>query len=179
MNRNMLFKLLGVSFVTFTLAFGATRMPETKVERDAKKTMQSMLASVQDVRVQSDQLVSLTRNTLYDPQAYAYQMEMIKSDFNHINRNLQALESERASLAPWQTRTIDAIVPMLKNASEGDTNAIAYFNANQHNLTAPSFRSDAKQIYVNSSQAGKRLDQSLKLARLHSEAAHITSEIAS
>lgn len=176
MNRT-LFKTLGAAVATLSLAFGGVKAAESKVEKESRRTLESMLVSVNQIRTEADQLVGFTKNSLADRQLHAAQMEMIKSNFDMVNRNLQALDRERPSLAPWEVQALEQVVPLLKDAADADTKAIQYFNENPLNLTALSYRNYAEQIYDDASRADAKLGESLKLAKLRHEVAHVTAEM--
>ena len=56
MNRT-LFKTLGAAVATLSLAFGGVKSAETKAEKESRRTLESMLVSVNEIRTEADQLV--------------------------------------------------------------------------------------------------------------------------
>lgn len=171
-------KVLGASMLTFALALGGSMSPQQKVVKESRQTLESMLDSVGQVRAEASRLLALTRSTLNDPESYASQMEMIKGNFNVLNRELQSLQKDRASLAPWEQKTLDEVVPLLKETSEATTKAIDYYNQHRNDLISPTYRAEADQIYTHAVQADQKLGESLKLAKLRHEQARVKAELA-
>lgn len=172
-------KVLGASVLTLAFALGGTMSPDQKVVKESRQTLESMLDSVGQVRAEASRLLALTRSSLNDPESYASQMDMIKDNFNVLNRELQTLQKDRAHLAPWEQKTLDQVVPLLKETSEATTKAIDYYNQHRNNLISPTYRAEADQIYEHAVQADQKLGESLKLAKLRHEEARVKAEMTS
>src|SRR5262245_37286502 len=51
------------------------------------------------------------------PESHLEGLDLMKSDINRIGKDLSRLEAQRESLAPWETKALGQILPLMSDAA--------------------------------------------------------------
>lgn len=136
-------------------------------EQEATKTINELQQQAAALADHSDELRQLVANNQSSWQSQLSQLDTLKEEINRMGRELQALESERDSLSPWQVQTIDRAHPLLKEAATNTGEAIDYFNDNKGHLWTPEYREYIKNVWTDTEQISHTLKNSVTLAKVH------------
>jgi DNA repair exonuclease SbcCD ATPase subunit len=135
--------------------------------QEATKTISELQEQASKLADHSDELRQLIGNNQSSWQSQLLQLDTLKDEINRMGRELQALESERDSLSPWQVQAIDRAHPLLKEAATNTEQAIDYFNDNKGHLWTPEYRGYIKSVWTDSDQISHTLKNSVTLAKTH------------
>lgn len=137
-------------------------------------TSGSALAMLHDVAgrarhiaLDAGDLDSVERNQQVLEASFLRDFELIKDEINHAGSELRQLETERASLEPWQRHALDRIEPLFASMARDETHLIEFYNEHHPYLVDPEFKSSIDQLYQESGEAATILTNYLKLAKLH------------
>ncbi|HTZ60264.1 MAG TPA: hypothetical protein VMB49_19280 [Acidobacteriaceae bacterium] len=126
--RPLLACFLIASFLIFTRPAMAIRNAENQDVR-ALLSLASQQASALDY--DADQMQSLLRNDV-SWQTHGAMLASVKEHVNQLSRTMAKLQTERSEASTWQQRSIDRVMPLLRELSENTTAAIEHINANQN-----------------------------------------------
>lgn len=101
---------------------------------------------LQDIRSLSAQLADDTHALeLYSKQkqldwrSHAYQLRQIRNHINAMGEKLGRLQAIHSTIAPWQQKAVDRVVPSAQALAAHTEAAIAYLNEQRDKLWMPSY----------------------------------------
>lgn len=88
-----------------------------------------------------------------------------RDDINTAGKELRRLESERASLEPWEQQALDQVEPLFVSLAKNGTKLIEIYNEHRPYLQDPNYKQLVNQVRADSSQAARLLDNYFKLEK--------------
>ena len=147
------------------------------VEQEATRTIIELQEQATAIADHSDDLRQLISSNESSSESQRWELDTLKYEINHMGRKLQALESERDSLSPWQVQAIDRAHPLLKEVAAKTEQAIDYFNDNKGHLWTPEYREYIKNIWSESDQMSHALKNSVTLAKVRDREQRLTHSV--
>lgn len=145
-------------------AQGAPRVKNESPSRQAEKILASVDASAQEIAETADKLNGEAIHQR-DAEAHLDGLQTLRTDINKIGDELRTLEAERSSLAPWEAKALDEVLPLLHDAAVNADQAIQTYNSERAHLFASSYMEDTEKISQDTNKAATLLRDSLKLAK--------------
>jgi hypothetical protein len=97
-------------------------------------------------------------------QTHADQLRLAKEHINAIGDRLKSLQAIRSTVAPWQQKAIDSIVPVAVQLAARTEAAIGHLNENRNHLFAPEYKDHLTTIADHSDQLKQSVNIFLELA---------------
>jgi hypothetical protein len=147
---------------------GTITVADLARETAAKKTLTRAQASAGAVADEADQL-RRGANSMFSLDSHRDKLTALKGKVNRMGQEINSLQAERESLAPWEQQAIDDILPLLRATAENTESAIEYFNEHGDRLWMETYRDYADHIWRGSDQIAKILKNYLKYDRLRDQ----------
>jgi len=103
-------------------------------------------------------------------------LDLLREDVNKAGRELQLLGTERESLAEWESRAFDEVLPRMQDIAANTEKAIEAYNSNRNHLWTTSFPEETAKIFEDAKQAKEMLDGYLKLAAVREQEQRLLSK---
>ena len=136
---------------------------------------------------QIDRLSSGLAEQAYDLEMFAQQnrdaeshlegLDLMKDDINQIGKDLSHLESERASLAPWEAKAVDQIFPLMSDAASKAQSAIETYDSGRQHLWATSYPADTESVSSDAGKVASILHDYLKLKQARESETRIEQDL--
>lgn len=102
-------------------------------------------------------------------------LNQVRDEVNRVGRELDVLQAERGSLAPWQAAAVDQVAPVMHSVAMESTDAIRTFNSDSTKLYASNYAIETDQISKDADKANSLLHGDIKLASLRATENRLTT----
>jgi len=143
-------------------AWAAAGQKNQSLPADARTALRDVGDWASDIAEDAFHLDNLAL-TQRDPRGHLDGLEAIRDDVNHIGAALQALDQERASLAPWEAKALDDAMPLMRQVADRAQKAIETFRSDPTRLWANSYIGDMEEIAKDADRVATELHDYLKL----------------
>lgn len=101
-----------------------------------------------------------------DPGGQMEYLDILRVDINKIGSDLKALEAERDSLAPWETKALDQILPLMQDAASNTEKATEIYNSDRQHLWTTAYVGDTERVSQDTEKVATLLHDYLKLEKM-------------
>lgn len=130
----------------------------------SRETLREIEDNARRIANDAETIDALTRDEHPLSQGTLPYLESMRERINRAGRQLRALDAGRASLLPWEQRTLDQVVPLLADAARAETQAIEYWNANRIRPMGAEFRDSLTRLESDTARAARIISDHFKLA---------------
>ena len=159
--------------ISITLASLIAFSQFASAESGIRETLRDIDHHAMVVADEADELSLLSANTMYSADAHLHRLVTVKDEVNRMVSEINRLEAERTTLAPWERQAVDKALPLVNDAAVEAGKAIQYFDANRNQLWTGQYREYASEIRKDSEQIAKTLRDYLKYERVSEEEQHL------
>ncbi|MEO8126664.1 MAG: hypothetical protein ABI822_06190 [Bryobacteraceae bacterium] len=165
---------VSITLASFVALLSTTQITTAKPNdstavRRAEKALTKIDQRAGVVAGEADELSHLGLNTQYSPDLHRIKLEVVRGEVNHMVREVNRLEAERESLAPWERQALDKTLPALNEAATEARKAIEYFDANRNLLWTGEYREDTNGIRKASEEIARSLRVYLQFEKVSGE----------
>lgn len=139
MNRTCF--MAAAAVVLWTLTPGAASAKANTTAARAEVTLEEIGTRSADVAAIMDELSGESAQQL-SRDSHAAGLDSVKEMINKIGRDLQTLDAERDSLAPWEVNALSQVLPLMRDAADHVSNAIKMLSSEPGHLWGTSYSSD-------------------------------------
>jgi predicted transcriptional regulator len=158
MNRRYFPAAAILMLAALPLAHGAAKPAEDA--RTKLKEIDAMSANVSD---EAFHLNAMAQSQM-DPRSHLERLDAVKEEVNQIGRELQSLEAERDSLAPWQVQALAETTELMHQVADHAEKAIQTFQTDRQHLWATPYVAETEAISGEAARVSTLLHNALKLA---------------
>jgi chromosome segregation ATPase len=158
------------SAMLFTAAFSQARSAgategATVLIKDGRATLRQIEAKAADAASEAGKLEQASRAASLSWQTHSDFLGEISEDINRMGKEIDHLEFEQESLAPWEREALVKAAPLLKDAASNTDQAIGFLKGNITSLwwASETYRGYAEKIDEDCAQAAKLLRDYLQL----------------
>lgn len=108
---------------------------------------------------------TIQSNRISDVVLERQQLNELRSSVNQMAHYVEALDNDRANLAPWETSALNQVTPILQHAASTLSRAIEYSNQNPTWAVSPINLGYANSLEKDMHQIRKTVDEYLNLAK--------------
>jgi hypothetical protein len=108
---------------------------------------------------------TIQANRISDVVLERQELNQLRASVNQMAHHLEALDNDRANLAPWETAALNQVTPILQHAASTLTRAIEYSNQNPTWAVSPINLGYANSLEKDMHQIHKTVDEYLNLAK--------------
>jgi hypothetical protein len=150
------------SLIAFAPHASARTASTASVAQEAEETLKEMKGLATVAEGEATHLELYSRSGSASPDLHFVPLWQLKAEINKMENDITTLETERASLAPWEAQAIDRVLPLLNDAATNTENATKYFNANRNYLWNPDYARFAQAVRRDTDQVARTLKDYLK-----------------
>lgn len=149
-----------------------------KAKAPTAKDAQSTLERIDQQSAEISDNAFLMNLAIDQTDNFQYQSDLLgqlREQVNQVGRELDVLQAERGSLAPWEAAAVDQVMPVMHSVAMESTEAINTFNANSGKLFASNYGIETNEISNDADRAQTLLHDDIKLANLRTTEARLTT----
>lgn len=154
-----------------TAALNQATAPSAKDAISTLKLIDQQSAEISNNAFLMNEAVDRTNDFDYQSDLLA----QVRDEVNRVGRELDVLQAERGSLAPWEAAAIDQVAPVMHSVAMESTDAIRTFNSNSNKLYASNYAIETNQISKDADKANALLHDEIKLASLRATENRLTT----
>jgi len=149
------------SALLFTATFSQAR--SIRAANEPRAALRQTEADALKAASDAEDLERARQNILTNETDMEFLMQ-IDDDIHRLGKDVAHLESEQASLTPWEREALMKAVPLLRDAASNADQAVLFLKGNvAPTWTSKAFQSNTEKIQAGFAQAAKLLRNYLKL----------------
>jgi hypothetical protein len=173
---NYLLAAAGVALCCMAQAYAAPKVKAQSPSDEAEATLEQIgvwSATVSDTAFQLNEMALQQM----DPLGQIEDLDTMKIDINSIGKDLQALDAERDSLAAWETKALDQVLPLMQDAARNAQKATLIYNSDRQRLWATPYLDDTERVSRDTEKVATLLHDYLKLEKTQAKELQIEQDL--
>ena len=149
----------------------------TPAQESARMTLENIQESASVASDNGFKFKMYSRTYSMSSQTYAAVLNRIRDEVNAMGHETPQLTDEQSTLAPWERKALNDVLPLLRQTADGTEHAIALFEDNPQRLWMHPFYSETERITRETSNIARTLNSYLKHEHAREEEQHFASSI--
>lgn len=161
---------------SMSLVQAAPKLKTETAAAEGRTVLENVRSTAYSMVAVADRLaIDASRTGYADVQLKA--LNELRYHVNKIGHDLALLENEEASLPDWASKSVNEIVPLMREIAQNTEKAILNFDANRDRVWATGFSEQTARIYEGAVRVRDLLDSYLKLAGVREQEQRIAAKL--